>query len=71
MELNPKAIEEKEMQEALAVFAKYGVPVSKAANSRTSSIILGLPKENKRKQKEQEKEGSVASSKSKIRSVKK
>jgi len=51
MELNPKAIEDKELQEALAVCAKYGVPVSKAVNSRTSSLVLGLPPLKKRKDK--------------------
>jgi len=57
---NIGVIEEKEKQllrELQAKYCDYGI----IGNSRTSSVMLGLPKENKRKQKEQEKEGSVIS----------
>jgi len=59
--LNIGAIEEKEKQLLRELQVKYGNQSGAPVNSRTSSVMLGLPKENKRKQKEQEKEGSVIS----------
>jgi hypothetical protein len=59
---NIGAIEEKEKQLLRELQVKYGDQSGALANSRTSSVILGFPKKNKKKQKEQEKEGSVASS---------
>ena len=58
---NIGAIEEKEKQLLRELQVKYGDQSETLANSRTSSVVLGFPKENKRKQKEQEKEGSVIS----------
>ena len=58
---NIGAIEEKEKQLLRELQVKYGDQSGVLAKSRTSSVILGFPKENKRKQKEQKKEGSVIS----------
>jgi hypothetical protein len=41
--INPKALLEKELEEARAVFEKHGIIVPEgAAHSRTNSVILGL-----------------------------
>ena len=67
--LNPKALVEKELEEARAVFQKHGILVPEGApHSRTSSVILGLYPQKKRANKDKSVMGdgtkSVASKRS-------
>jgi len=60
---NIGAIDEKEKQLLRELQVKYGDQSGVLANSRTSSVILGFPKEKKRNEKaESKKEGSVVGS---------
>ena len=61
--LNPKALVEKELEEARAVFEKHGLQIPGETQSRTSSVVLGLSPQKKRVKIDGTK--SVASSKSK------
>jgi len=57
---NIGAIEEKEKQLLRELQIKYGDQSGALANSRTSSVILGLPKGKKRNEKaESKKEGTL------------